>query len=167
MKRVLGNASALAERNRVSIEHDVPVDLPHVMADVTAISQCLQNLVVNAVKYSGESRWVRVRARVERTGGRHEVQISVQDKGIGISSTDLPHIFEPFYRSAEVQAAQIHGTGLGLTLAHRMAEAMGGKLSVTSKPGVGSTFTLHLVPATKNSVPSDEAVAASSTQTEG
>jgi two-component system phosphate regulon sensor histidine kinase PhoR len=56
----------------------------------------------------------------------------------------LPHIFEPFYRSPKVVAAQIHGTGLGLALAKRIAEALGGRVSVVSELGVGSTFTLHL-----------------------
>jgi len=73
-----------------------------------------------------------------------EVAISVQDRGIGIDKSDLFHIFEPFYRSPVVRAAQIHGTGLGLPLAKSIAEAMGGKLTVESNPGVGSTFTLHL-----------------------
>ena len=68
----------------------------------------------------------------------------MKDHGPGIDSSELRHIFEPFYRSPRVVKAQIHGTGLGLTVATRIAEAMGGKLSVTSEEGVGSTFTLHL-----------------------
>ena len=68
----------------------------------------------------------------------------MQDHGPGINSAELRHIFEPFYRSPRAVRAQIHGTGLGLTVAARMAEAMGGRLSVTSEVGVGSTFTLHL-----------------------
>jgi signal transduction histidine kinase len=134
------------------------------MADLAVVSQCLQNLIVNAVKFSGESRWIGIRARAEDLGARSELQISVQDKGIGISSADLPHIFEPFFRSPEVNAAQIHGTGLGLTLARQIAEAMGGRLTVTSKPGVGSVFTLHLVPATESAVSPDEAMASSNTE---
>ena len=63
---------------------------------------------------------------------------------MGISTSELPHIFEPFYRSPKVVAAQIHGTGLGLSLAKRLALAMGGRLSVVSEVGVGSIFTLHL-----------------------
>jgi signal transduction histidine kinase len=63
---------------------------------------------------------------------------------MGIASADLPHIFEPFYRSSSVAAAQIHGTGLGLPLAKSIAEAMNGDLTVRSTPGEGSTFTLHL-----------------------
>jgi signal transduction histidine kinase len=73
-----------------------------------------------------------------------EIQISVVDRGIGISPADLPHIFEPFYRSPSVAAAQVHGTGLGLPLAQSIARAMKGRITVESLPGRGSTFTLHL-----------------------
>jgi signal transduction histidine kinase len=73
-----------------------------------------------------------------------EVRISVEDHGIGIDASELQQIFEPFYRSPVVKAAQIHGTGLGLPLAKSIAEAMGGRISVVSKVGVGSRFTLHL-----------------------
>ena len=73
-----------------------------------------------------------------------QVQISVSDHGIGIAAEDLPHIFEPLYRSPSVRLAQVHGTGLGLALAKQVAEWMGGSLTVTSEPGRGSTFTLSL-----------------------
>jgi signal transduction histidine kinase len=164
LKSVLSNTAALAERSGITIEHDVPSNLPLVMVDPAAVSQCLQNLIVNAVKFSGQSQWIGVRARLEGSGARSEVQISVQDKGIGISGADLAHIFEPFYRSPDVDAAQIHGTGLGLTLARKIAEAMGGRLTVTSKLGIGSVFTLHLVSAAENAVSPDEALASFNTK---
>jgi signal transduction histidine kinase len=72
------------------------------------------------------------------------VQITVADRGAGIAASDLPHIFKPFYRSPSVVAAHVHGTGLGLTLARRLAEAMKGDLTVTSLPGRGTSFTLRL-----------------------
>jgi signal transduction histidine kinase len=95
-------------------------------------------------------RWIGIRARA----GEKEVQISVSDRGIGISAADLPHIFEPFYRSPSVKAAQIHGTGLGLPLSQSIAEAMNGRLTVTSVPGRGSTFTLY-VPCAQGPVQQD------------
>jgi len=72
------------------------------------------------------------------------VRIGVEDRGDGIDPADLPHIFEPFYRGKSAQAAQIHGTGLGLSLARDIAEGMGGHLEASSEPGRGSTFTLEL-----------------------
>jgi signal transduction histidine kinase len=116
------------------------------MADASGISKCLQNLISNAVKYGGDRRRIVLRAfgaALERGSGR-EVRISIEDWGIGIDSSELALIFDPFYRSPRVNAAQIHGTGLGLSLASRIAESMGGRLSVVSELSAGSTFTLHL-----------------------
>ena len=128
------------------VEQHLEPDLPHVMGDLAALSRCLQNLLVNAVKYGTPARSVTIRAFREKSDNPYhwEIGISVQDHGIGIDKSELPHVFEPFYRSSAVRAAQIHGTGLGLPLARSIAEAMGGKLTVESKLGVGSIFTLHL-----------------------
>jgi signal transduction histidine kinase len=145
LQSVRDNVAVLVEGTGFNVEHQVQADLPYVMGDLSALCQCLQNLISNAVKYSGENRWIGISASAHEAKNHHkEVRISVQDHGSGVSSSELPHIFEPFYRSPNVVDAQIHGTGLGLAVAKRIAEAMGGKLSVTSKVGVGSTFTLHL-----------------------
>ena len=125
------------------VEHRVEDGLPHINGDLSALAQCLQNLVVNAVKYSGEARWISIRAYTgEGAGGSgKEVRISVQDRGIGIDAPEIARVFEPFYRSPAVTAAQIHGTGLLLPVAKNIAEAMGGSLSVASELGIGSVFT--------------------------
>jgi signal transduction histidine kinase len=139
------NVAVLVEGAGFAVEQSVPSGLTFVVGDLAALSQCLQNLVANAVKYSGQSRWIRISASVhEKKNGLGEVWISVQDRGVGISSSDLPHIFDEFYRSGKTMDAQIHGTGLGLAVAKRIAEAMNGRLSVSSEIDAGSTFTLHL-----------------------
>ncbi|HYU45048.1 MAG TPA: ATP-binding protein [Terriglobales bacterium] len=140
------NTALLVQEAGLVVEQQVEPDLPPIVGDLSALSHCLQNLIGNAIKYSGQSHWICVRALLDaaRKTGNREIQISVQDRGIGIHKSDLPHIFEPFYRSPAVSAAQIHGTGLGLLLAKSIAEAMNGKLTVESKLGAGSTFTLHL-----------------------
>ncbi len=145
IEAALANTATLIRTAQFEVEQDIATGLPPVMGDLSALSQCLQNLITNALKYSAEHRWIGLRASLEEHGllGR-EIQISVSDRGIGIASSDLPHIFEPFYRSSSVAAAQIHGTGLGLPLAKSIAEAMKGDLTVRSVPGQGSTFTLHL-----------------------
>lgn len=154
----LASAAGLLEANHFTVDCDIPDELPKVKGDAHALSQCLQNLITNAVKYGAkdgkeQQRWIGIRARVTEAGSHGaEVEISVADRGIGIGAPDLPHIFEPFYRSPSVKAAQIRGTGLGLPLSRSIAEAMNGRLTVDSVPGHGSTFTLHL-PCVKQSGP--------------
>lgn len=148
----LRNTAAVLEKSEFMVEQQVQQGLPQVMGDLAAISQCLQNLILNAIKYSDRERRITLSAKIDDSAGdEREVQISVQDHGPGISSSDLPRIFEPFYRSPQVVAAQIHGTGLGLSITKSVIEAVGGRLSVVSEEGVGSTFKLHLSVARKDS----------------
>ena len=148
------NTAELVGEAGFAVEQHVEADLPCLIGDLSALSHCLQNLIGNAIKYSGQTRWICIRAFLDeaRIPGHREIQISVQDRGIGIDKSEVPHIFEPFYRSPAVSAAQIHGTGLGLPLARSIAEAMNGRLTVESKLGIGSTFTLHL-PVAKQKQP--------------
>ncbi len=125
---------------------EVSDGLPLMLADSAGVARCLQNLIANAIKYGGDDRRIVIHARVAPGSSDQpdEMRISVSDHGIGIDSSELAQIFEPFYRSPRVVAAQIHGTGLGLSLATRIAHSMGGQLTVESQVSVGSTFTLHL-----------------------
>ncbi len=127
-----------------TVEKQIEQHLPAIDADFGALTQCLQNLIVNAVKYGGEARWLRVRAAATRENGVvSEVALTVDDHGIGVSGADLKHIFEPFYRSAAVLESQIHGTGLGLPLAQSIVEGMGGRIVAESELGKGSSFTIR------------------------
>ena len=106
----------------------------------------LKNLIGNAVKYGGADRRILLHAFAapQKAGANGEVHISVADHGMGIDPSEIPYIFDPFYRSPKVRSAQIHGTGLGVSLAKRIAESMGGRISVVSELSQGSIFTLHL-----------------------
>jgi signal transduction histidine kinase len=140
----LHNTTGLVQAEQIVVEKQIEPNLPEVTGDLSAFSQCLQNLITNAVKYCGPHRWIGIRACLGKGDRGQEIQISIEDKGLGIEPSELLHIFEPFYRSPAVTAAQIHGTGLGLALAKSMAQAMEAKITVTSTPGQGSTFTLHV-----------------------
>ena len=145
IEAALTNTAGLIHAAQFTVERNIESGLPAVMGDLFALSQCLQNLITNALKYGAENRWIGVRASLEETGTLgQEIRISISDRGKGIASSDLPHIFEPFYRSPLVAGTRIHGTGLGLSVAGSIAEAMNGDLTVRSSPGRGSTFTLHL-----------------------
>jgi len=145
LESVRENTAGLVLAAGFTVEQRIETGLPLIMGDRTALTRCLQNLVANAVKYSPAHRTIVIAAKLhESVTHSKQVRISVIDQGLGISPSELRHVFEAFYRSPEVASAQIHGTGLGLTLASEIAGAMGGTLSVESEIGKGSTFTLHL-----------------------
>jgi two-component system, OmpR family, sensor histidine kinase SenX3 len=142
VKTTLVNGPALAPSSQFKVEQDIEPDLPPIVGDAGLLSQCVQNLINNALKYGGTEKWLGISVHFDPTV--REVEISIADRGIGIGSDDLPHIFEPFYRSPSVVLAQVHGTGLGLALAKNIAEVMKGRLTVKSSLGNGSTFTLRV-----------------------
>ena len=153
------NTVATFEQMGFTVDFQIHEPLPTVMGDSRLLSRCLQNLIGNAVKYSEHSRRIEVSAHCEDvSNSRREVLISVRDRGIGISSSELGQIFEPFYRSPRVVAAQIHGTGLGLAVTKQLAEKMGGRVSVVSEVGMGSVFSLHLPVAEESGMKRRESV---------
>jgi signal transduction histidine kinase len=141
---VLENMATLIAAAGFTVEREVEPNLPEVTADFGVLSQCVQNLMTNAVKYGGQNKWIGVRATLSRRSTPALINVTVEDHGIGIDAEELKHIFEPFYRGPKVIESPVHGTGLGLALAKNFAEAMGGWLTVVSQPGKGSAFTIHL-----------------------
>jgi signal transduction histidine kinase len=139
---VLSASQPLLAEGGFQLETDIAPDLPAVLADSPALARALQNLLNNAMKYGGESRWIGVNAQASAQTG--EVRITVADRGLGISAEDQRHIFEPFYRGSEVKAAQIHGNGLGLSLVKNIVTAHNGRITVESAEGKGSQFTITL-----------------------
>lgn len=136
----LSDVHSLIEESGAVIERRIEPGLPFVTADEAALKQCLHNLVTNGLKYGGEGRWLGITAR-SRDG---EVDIAVADRGIGIDPAELAQVFDPFYRGEAAVASQIHGTGLGLSLARDLVQGMGGSIEAVSTPGKGSEFTLRL-----------------------
>ncbi|HGG58142.1 MAG TPA: hypothetical protein ENK31_10135 [Nannocystis exedens] len=114
------------------------------LADPMRLRQVLLGLLSNAIKFTSRGSITITAERVDDGGERPQVCISVRDTGIGISADDARRIFTPFSQ-ADDQASRVHGgTGLGLTIARRLAELMGGTLTVESEVGVGSTFEIRL-----------------------
>jgi len=146
-----------------TVEVAIADGLPMVSGDIAALKSALRNLISNAVKYGGDSRWLRVAASIdtgaspagrahtviqlrERRRVGRAVMFTVEDHGIGIDADDRRRVFDPFYRGREAVAQQIQGSGLGLNLVTRIVAAHGGRLTMWSEPGKGSTFALS-VPA--------------------
>ena len=113
-----------------------PDDLPRPYADPVKVGQVLRNLVENAAKY-GDPRGVTLSA----TSGADTVTLAVADRGPGLPAAELPRVFEKFFRRG---LARPDGAGLGLWLSRGLVEAHGGRLTVESEPGRGTTFHLTL-----------------------
>jgi signal transduction histidine kinase len=145
IESALAEYEPLIREKGFQVEKSIAQGLPQVMADQPALKRSLQNLISNAMKYSGDQRVLKIKATSpEGERSNREVCITVEDQGSGIEPADLPHIFEPFYRGREAKAAQIRGSGLGLSLVKHIIEAHGGNVSVKSAPQSGSAFTVHL-----------------------
>lgn len=144
--------SSLIASSGFTVERHLSTDLPLVIGDPSALTSAVQNLLTNAVKYGGPDRWLSISASQAKGPRGAEVRVSVEDHGPGIPHADLPHLFEPFYRGSDATAAQVQGNGLGLSIVKRIVEAHGGRVTVSTRPGSGSVFTLHLPAAP--SVPS-------------
>jgi signal transduction histidine kinase len=123
------------------VRYDGPEDpLPEIPLDANAIDRAVANLLDNAVKYSNGDR--RIGVELSRNDGG--VAIAVSDHGIGIPHDELERIFERFHRVSTGLVHDVKGSGLGLTLVKHIAEAHGGRVTVESKPGKGSTFSIYL-----------------------
>ena len=131
---------SLARQRDVKLvtSHDAVVDTT-VVGDEAQLVSAVANLIDNAVKYSDSGSSVKVRARL--TGDI--VEITVRDRGIGIPQKDLERIFERFYRVDRARSRETGGTGLGLSIVRHVITNHGGEVSVESREGEGSTFTLR------------------------
>lgn len=140
LEKVAGLMNIQAEAKKITLTLSIPEPLPLVMADRKNMEEVFINLLSNALKYTGEGGRVKIEASTK--GGFLLVQVS--DSGIGISSKDLPHIFDKFYRVKNPQTRKITGTGLGLHITKKIVEAHLGMVEVESELGVGSTFRVYL-----------------------
>jgi two-component system phosphate regulon sensor histidine kinase PhoR len=119
-------------------EFEPGIDLPKVLIDREAVSEALVNLIDNAVKYSGDTKFIKMVTRFENDF----VSVEVQDKGIGISEEDQKKVFDKFYRVPTGLVHTTKGTGLGLSLVKQIMDAHHGKIELRSKFGEGSNFKL-------------------------
>lgn len=143
LRSVVGDMIALAEARRnglpVSFGVSIPDDL-YVQADRTRLEQILSNLIDNAVKFNRQGGLVTITAEPVDD----EASIAIEDTGVGMTTSDLPRIFERLYRADKSRSNRIEGTGLGLSIVKHLVQAHGGEITVASELGRGSRFTFTI-----------------------
>jgi len=142
IRKCILKLAPIAQRKKISLELVPPPQLPEVRMDAERISQLLENLVGNALKYTNEKGSVIVKAALKNDNGQ-AVEVSVSDTGLGIRGENLEYIFNKFKR-IENGKDTVRGTGLGLSIAKYIVAAHGGKIWVESTPGKGSSFFFTL-----------------------
>jgi signal transduction histidine kinase len=141
LERVAARHAVAADQHIIALELSVQDDLPQVEVDVERMSQVLDNLILNAFRYTPEGGKVLLEAGFSL----NQVQISISDTGKGIAAEDLPHVFDRFFRGDK--SRQHNGeSGLGLAIAKSIVEAHNAKISVSSEPGLGARFTISFNP---------------------
>jgi len=140
LQAALDSVKPAGEAKRQILEWKCSAEIPALIGDSQKIHQMLVNLLQNAVNYTPEGG--RILLEVGKSEGG--IQFAVTDTGIGIPSADLPRIFERFYRVDKGRSRELGGTGLGLSIVKHIAEAHGGGVSVESRLGRGSKFTVTL-----------------------
>jgi signal transduction histidine kinase len=124
--------------NRIAIEVKAPADLPAVMIDRTLFARALTNVIENALHAMPGNGWLVIATRQSRVDGRESVVVEIADTGVGMDRDALTKIFEPYF------STKATGTGLGLTIAKRNVELIGGRIDVRSERGAGTTVTITL-----------------------
>ncbi|HWB38769.1 MAG TPA: ATP-binding protein [Candidatus Saccharimonadales bacterium] len=142
LKKAVQDLSLRAKVRGITLNCKIATGLPAVGVDAIGIVEVVNNLVDNAIKYSGQSTTINIESKINQEG---LVETTIQDFGLGIGSSIMPNLFTKFYRDHR-NRAQIGGTGLGLYLSKAIIQAHGGNLWVRSKEGEGSTFGFTLLP---------------------
>ncbi len=134
-------------KKKLTLTVDVPPGLPALFGDPLRLGQVLNNLLENAVKYTGPGGQIRL--RVALVGG--QLELRVEDTGLGIPPTDLLHIFERFYRADKARTREQGGTGLGLSIVKHIVQTHGGTVQAESVYGRGTTIIVRLPAAARGS----------------
>ena len=139
-REVVESFADTAGDSQVTLHHELPADLPPVIGDATGLRMLLSNLVANAVKYNRPGGAVSIAAEADQGA----VKLSVTDTGVGIAPEEHERVFEEFYRVKGKDTTGRRGTGMGLPICKKIAEELGGEITLSSRPGEGSTFTVVL-----------------------
>ncbi|MBI1282666.1 MAG: PAS domain-containing protein [Anaerolineaceae bacterium] len=131
---------SLMTPKQITVKFVTDVETCVALIDQVEFARAITNLMDNAIAYTPQSGEISIHVDVQ---GDWAI-VSIQDTGIGISASDLPHIFERFYRADQARSTETGGSGLGLSIVQKIIDAHSGQINVESEPGVGSKFTIRL-----------------------
>lgn len=129
-----------ATGKNITVRQETPASLPTINGDKLELSRVFTNLLSNAIKYNRQNGSVSIRAAVQESW----LRVDVEDNGLGIPKDALPKLFREFYRVKTAETREITGTGLGLSIVKRIIEAHSGRVEVHSEESAGSTFSVYL-----------------------
>lgn len=140
IERVIENLQPAIDQKQHTLTTDIPKNLPDISYDPDLLEKAITNLLDNAIKYTPAKGRIEIRVKSDSA----KAQIEVADNGIGIPPEDMPRIFERFYRVDKSRSREMGGTGLGLAIAKHIVQLHSGEITVQSKAGAGTTFTIIL-----------------------
>jgi len=143
-KTAVSDHQTLAQAHGLELKHRPAVPGPVALVDADRMIQVLNNLIENAIYYTPAGGQVVISTGKERAEGRTWATATVADTGMGIPAEELPHVFDRFFRGAEPRSMQVSGTGLGLAIVQEIVALHGGRVTVESQKGMGTTFTVWL-----------------------
>jgi len=140
ISRALATVERKAKDKSITLTSDIESSVDQIVGNQFSINELLTNLLFNAIKYTPENKSVHIEAKSHDD----HVQIDIRDTGIGIPANELGNVFDEFFRASNARQKEKDGTGLGLSIVKQIVERHGGKISVQSVEGQGTTFTINL-----------------------
>jgi len=138
VRRALRSCAALARERQVRVQEEVAAEVPPLKVEAARLEQAVENLLANAIQHAPAGSLVRVAACLDYSAGEAIARCAIEDEGPGIAAGDADRLFEPFFSRRK------GGTGLGLPIVQRVAEAHGGGVTAENRPEGGARFTLWL-----------------------
>jgi two-component system phosphate regulon sensor histidine kinase PhoR len=140
ISKALASVASRAQEKSITLTSNIEPSVGQMIGNEFSINEMIANLLFNAVKYTPEQKTVRLEAK----GYDDHVRIDVIDTGIGIPADELAHVFDEFFRATNALKTEKDGTGLGLSIVKQIVKQHSGEISVESREGQGSTFTVIL-----------------------
>lgn len=141
--KILYMLQPLADEKQIELQSELQ-SIPEIAVDMVRITQVLHNILTNTLRYTPVQGIIKIMTSIVTETERSWVKITIADNGSGISTEDLPHVFDHFYRADKSRNRKSGGSGIGLAIVRQLVEIHGGRVEVESVLGKGSCFLVSL-----------------------